>query len=164
MLDDFGAILHNRVLIMALLGTGLAQAAKPWVSLLLNGKFNWHSLIETGGMPSSHAAMVTALATGVGLQEGWATSSFAIACVFAIIVMYDAAGVRWAASEQARVLNRLTEGSFEQDDHPAKLPLKEMLGHRPLEVFVGSLLGVTIALITEQILLSIAPLTAFFFL
>lgn len=163
MLDDFGAILHNRVLIMALLGSGLAQASKPWIGLLLNGKLNWHSLIETGGMPSSHAAMVTALATGVGLQEGWASSSFAIAAVFAIIVMYDAAGVRWAASEQARVLNRLTDGTFAEDDHPAKLPLKEMLGHRPLEVLVGSMGGVTVALFTEQILRSTAPLAAFFF-
>lgn len=162
MLEDFGAILHNRVLIMALLGSGLAQAAKPCIGLLLNGKLNWHSLIETGGMPSSHASTVTALATGVGLQDGWGSSSFAIAAVFAIIVMYDATGVRWAASEQARVLNRLTDGTFAEGDRPAQLPLKEMLGHQPLEVFVGSLVGVTIALLTEQILRSTA-LAGFFF-
>jgi uncharacterized protein len=162
MLDDFGAILHNRVLLMALLGSGLAQAAKPWIGLLLNGKLNWHTLVETGGMPSSHASMVTALASGVGLEAGWESSSFAIAAVFAIIVMYDAAGVRWAASEQARVLNRLTDGAFSEEEQPAKLPLKEMLGHRPLEVLVGSIVGVTVALLTEQILRS-TTLAGFFF-
>jgi len=95
-------------------------------------------------MPSSHSAFVSALATGVGQTEGWASPVTALAVVFALIVMYDAAGVRLAASKQAITLNKIidelfAEGEFKQER------LKELLGHTPFEVIIGALLGISIS-------------------
>jgi acid phosphatase family membrane protein YuiD len=95
-------------------------------------------LFETGGMPSSHSALVSALATGIGRTQGWDTPQFAIATVFAFIVMYDAAGIRRAAGKQAKVLNQIMVEVFEEEQDP----LKELLGHTPAQVVAGSVLGV----------------------
>jgi acid phosphatase family membrane protein YuiD len=94
-------------------------------------------------MPSSHSAFVSALATGVGLTDGWASTSFALALVFSLIVMYDAAGVRLAASKQATILNKMMQEFFdEREFHHERL--KELIGHTPVEVIVGALLGIFI--------------------
>ena len=94
-------------------------------------------------MPSSHSAFVTSLATGVGLTEGFDSTLFALAAVFALIVMYDAAGVRRAAGKQARVLNAIIEDLNRRELHPERL--RELLGHTPVEVLAGALLGILIA-------------------
>jgi uncharacterized protein len=144
-MQDFGDILHNQVLLVALTACLLAQTLKVPVELLKNGKVNLRSLVETGGMPSAHSAFVTALAVGVGQQLGWASPDFALAVVFAVIVMYDAAGVRQAAGKQARVLNQIIDEFFEGDHQLTEARLKELLGHTPVQVIVGSMLGVAIA-------------------
>lgn len=95
-------------------------------------------------MPSSHSAFVTSLATGVGLVEGSDSTLFALAAVFALIVMYDAAGVRRAAGKQARVLNAIIEDLNRRELHPERL--RELLGHTPVEVVAGALLGVLVAI------------------
>ena len=103
--------------------------------------------VTTGGMPSAHSALVGALATSVGLTMGWSSPDFAIACLFAIIVMYDAAGVRQAAGKQARILNQLIDELFQEEHNLNEERLKELLGHTPFQVLVGLSLGISIAMV-----------------
>jgi hypothetical protein len=126
-------LMANHVLWVALLASVLAQAIKLILAYVRSGKLNLRVLVETGGMPSSHAALVTALSVGVGLEEGWDSLLFAATMVFALVVMYDAAGIRQAAGKQARVLNRLMEEWFEEKgaDRFQEPYLRELLGHTP---------------------------------
>ena len=144
-MQDFADILDNRVLIVALVSCLVAQVLKVIVELAKNRKLNIRALVETGGMPSAHSALVAALATGVGQTVGWATPEFAIAFIFAIIVMYDAAGVRQAAGKQARILNQIIDEVLHEQYEFTEARLKELLGHTPVQVFVGSALGVAIS-------------------
>lgn len=144
-MHDFGNILDNSVLLVAAIACLIAQASKLVVELIKNRKVNLRILVTTGGMPSAHSALVTALATGVGQTVGWASPEFAIATVFAIIVMYDAAGVRQAAGKQARILNQMIDELFREHQAFTEDRLKELLGHTPFQVIVGSALGVTVS-------------------
>lgn len=144
-MQDFGHILDNSVLLVAVIACLLAQASKLVVELIKNGKVTVRTLVTTGGMPSAHSALVTSLATGVGQTSGWASPEFAIATIFAIIVMYDAAGVRQAAGKQARILNQMIDELFSERHEFNEDRLKELLGHTPFQVIVGSVLGVTIS-------------------
>lgn len=144
-MQDFGNILNNHVLLVALLACLIAQLAKIVVEFAKNGKVNVRVLVTTGGMPSAHSALVTSLAAGVGQTIGWASPDFAIAAIFAIIVMYDAAGVRQAAGKQARILNQIIDELFREHPTFNEDRLKELLGHTPFQVIVGSVLGVTVA-------------------
>ncbi|KKJ01595.1 divergent PAP2 family protein [Prochlorothrix hollandica] len=147
-MQDLSAIVHNQVLVTALVACFFAQFLKLVVEVVRHQKLNFHVLIETGGMPSSHSALVAALATGVGQTVGWSSTEFAVSTIFAIIVMYDAAGVRWAAGQQARILNQMLEGQAAQQAPEEQMErLKEMLGHTRLEVFVGSAVGVAVSLV-----------------
>lgn len=145
-MHDFPAILDNHILVVSLLACLLAQLLKLIVEIIRHGKATFRTLVTTGGMPSAHSALVTALATGIGQTAGWASGEFAIAFVFAVIVMYDAAGVRQAAGKQARILNQIVDELF-SGDH-AKFNeerLKELLGHTPFQVIVGSALGIAVS-------------------
>ena len=144
-MQDFGDIIYNQVLLVALLACLIAQLSKLVIELAKNRKFNFRVLVTTGGMPSAHSALVTALATGVGQTIGWATPEFAIATIFAIIVMYDAAGVRQAAGKQARILNQMIDELFQEDSKFSEDRLKELLGHTPVQVIAGSILGVIVS-------------------
>ena len=144
-MQDFGDIIDNSVLLVAVVACLIAQASKLVIELIKNRKLNLSVLVTTGGMPSSHSALVTALATGVGQTSGWASPELAIATVFAIIVMYDAAGVRQAAGKQARILNQMIDELFGEHHEFNEDRLKELLGHTPFQVIVGSALGVTIS-------------------
>ncbi|HPT82449.1 MAG TPA: divergent PAP2 family protein [Limnochordia bacterium] len=141
---NLGLITDNRVLMASFLAWALAQLLKIVSWAVTRGKLNFRRLVEPGGMPSSHSAFVTSLATGIGLTEGFDSTIFALAAVFALIVMYDAAGVRRAAGKQARVLNAIIEDLNRRELHPERL--RELLGHTPVEVVAGALLGVLIAL------------------
>lgn len=145
MMPDLGHILNNRALLVSLSACFIAQAIKLVVDLVINKKLNVRSLVTTGGMPSSHSALVTALATEVGQQTGWESPDFAIATIFAIIVMYDAAGVRQAAGKQARILNQIIDELFQEKPEFNEDRLKELLGHTPFQVIVGLLLGIAIS-------------------
>ena len=144
-MQDFGKILDNHVLMVALLACLIAQMSKIIVELVRHGKVSLRVLTTTGGMPSAHSALVTCLAAGVGQTVGWASPEFAIATIFAIIVMYDAAGVRQAAGKQARILNQMIDELFREHPTFSEDRLKELLGHTPFQVIVGSILGVTIS-------------------
>ncbi|AFZ23884.1 hypothetical protein Cylst_1606 [Cylindrospermum stagnale PCC 7417] len=143
-MQDIGSILDNRVLLVALVACFIAQGLKLVVEIVKNRKLNVRVLVTTGGMPSAHSALVTALAAGVGQTIGWASPDFALATVFAIIVMYDAAGVRQAAGKQARILNQMIDELFDEKHEFSQDRLKELLGHTPVQVIAGSALGVTI--------------------
>ena len=144
-MQDIGDILDNSVLLVAVIACLIAQASKLVVELVKNRKLNIRALVTTGGMPSAHSALVTALATGIGQTAGWASSEFAIATIFAIIVMYDAAGVRQAAGKQARIVNQIIDELFSDKHEFNQDRLKELLGHTPFQVIVGSMLGITIS-------------------
>ena len=144
-MQDFGHILDNRVLLVALLACLIAQILKLVIHLIQHGKVTVRVLVETGGMPSAHSALVASLAAGVGQTVGWASPEFALATIFAIIVMYDAAGVRQAAGKQARILNQIIDELFREHPTFNEDRLKELLGHTPFQVIVGSALGITIS-------------------
>jgi acid phosphatase family membrane protein YuiD len=134
-------LLHNKVLWIALSASLVAQLIKVGIETVRRRTLRLQVFFETGGMPSSHSALVSALATGVGMTQGWDSSLFAIACVFAVIVMYDATGIRRAAGQQAQVLNQIVVEVFE--DAPPD-PLKELLGHTPVQVLVGAIVGIVL--------------------
>ncbi|WP_287127713.1 divergent PAP2 family protein [Candidatus Cyanaurora vandensis] len=134
-------VFENQVLVVALLAGLAAQSIKLVVALVQTGKINLRVLTTSGGMPSSHSALVVALATGVGQTSNWSSNEFAIAAVFAFIVMYDAAGVRRAAGKQARVLNIIIEELFSEKPQFLEERLMELLGHTPVQVFAGAALG-----------------------
>lgn len=139
--------LNNSVLITALTGWFVAQILKVLFVLIWNRKFDIKRMIGSGGMPSSHSAFVVSLAVSIGLVEGFSSTIFAISVCFALVVMYDAAGVRRAAGQQARILNRMVEQWEKGDFSLTDKRLKELLGHSPIEVMAGALLGLMIAII-----------------
>lgn len=139
------AILGNDPLIAAVIAWALAQTSKMLIVLLRERQLQIWYMVSAGGMPSSHSAVVVALATRIGVDEGVGSPMFAIAVVFAGVVLYDAAGIRRAVSIQARILNRMLEEVIELKRFNEKR-LLELLGHTPFEVFVGSLLGLLVAL------------------
>ena len=137
-------ILDNAVLAWGLAACGLAQLSKLLIELAVHRRFRPAVLIETGGMPSSHSALVTGTAAAAGWQEGFASPVFALASTVAFVVMYDASGVRRAAGFTAERVNALPDTLWVT---PLEKPLKERLGHSRLEVLAGSLLGPAIALL-----------------
>ena len=139
-------IFSNKIIGCALMAWFVAQALKVLIDLLLKRKLNIGRMIGSGGMPSSHSAMVTALAVAVGRTEGAASVLFAICVVLATIVMYDAAGVRRETGEQAKIINQMVENWID-DDTDFGRELKELVGHTPLEVFAGAALGIAIGFI-----------------
>ena len=139
-----GEILANRVLMVSLAAWLLAQVLKMLIYVTHERRLNLRYLASSGGMPSSHSALVTALATAVGITAGPRSALFALALVFAGIVMYDAAGVRQAVSIQARILNRMLDEIVVERAFNEKR-LRELIGHTPIEVLVGALLGFVVA-------------------
>jgi acid phosphatase family membrane protein YuiD len=142
------SVFDNRVLVAAFLAWALAQISKIFYELICQRKLIISRLVSSGGMPSSHSALVTGLATAIGRQQGVTSPIFAIAVVLASIVMYDAAGVRRAVSIQARILNQMIEEAF-QGSPMAEKRLRELIGHTPVQVFVGALLGIGVGLLMK---------------
>lgn len=132
----------------------ITQILKFFFNLIFKRKVDLRLLTTTGGMPSSHAAGVTGLSVAVGLILGFNSIEFGIALGFAFIVMYDAAGVRRAAGKQAACLNKIIMDIYKQDLVEAGGKLKELLGHTPLQVFVGATLGIIYACYIHSLLAS----------
>lgn len=142
----FNELINNNILIAPLLCWAVAQLCKVILFLLKNKKLDLRYMVSGGGMPSSHSALVAGLATAVALVEGVGSVAFGICVVLAFIVMYDAATVRHSVGQQAVVLNRVIKEI--QERRPVKelgRELKELIGHSPLQVFVGGSLGIGIA-------------------
>ncbi len=144
-----GEILGNRILWTAIAADASAQLLKAVFVLLLDRKWSAERLFGSGGMPSSHSAFVSALAAGVGIEEGFGSPLFAMAAVFALIVMYDATSVRRAAGLQAHVLNELVVRlSHVLDEGFKPETLRTLLGHSVPQVVAGLGLGVAAALVS----------------
>lgn len=141
-----GEFRYNQVFWISFTAWFIAQLLKGILCFIKTGKIDFRRFVGAGGMPSSHSAFVSALAYCVGETEGWSAPVTALSLVFAFIVMYDAAGVRLAASRQAVSLNKLVDELFEEGEfHQERL--KEFLGHTPVEVFFGALLGVIVSVL-----------------
>lgn len=126
-----------------------AQIIKCIIYWAIGKPFDFRTLVHTGGMPSSHSALVACLATSVGLIDGFKSMTFAVGLGLAIIVMYDAAGLRQAAGKMAGILNKMADDVYQHRSDYVPVRLRELLGHTPFEVIVGAFLGVTIAYVTH---------------
>ncbi len=126
-------------------GWTVAQTTKMIICLVQNRRLNFRYLVSTGGMPSAHSAMACAVATAIGVTQGFATPLFTLAFCFAAVIMFDAQTVRAAAGKQAQLLNQIVDELF-QEHHLSEVKLKELLGHTRLEVFFGMLTGIVSAL------------------
>lgn len=136
-------IFSNRIILAAALAWAIAQGLKVLLTLIISKKFDSTRVFGSGGMPSSHSAMTCAMLMMVGFTEGFTSSIFALAFCFSGVVMYDAAGVRRSTGKNAAVLNRLidrlaNDGSFDEEH------LKELVGHTPIQVLAGALLGILV--------------------
>ncbi len=145
MLDFFAALGKNKIFLITILAWLVAQSIKVAFGVFREKRFDFKWFVGTGGMPSSHAASVTALATSVGLTFGFNSSLFAVTFIFAFIIMLDAQGVRRSSGRQAEALNRIMEDIYFKRGIKEER-LKELIGHTPFEVLVGSFLGVVVAL------------------
>ncbi|TDT69760.1 hypothetical protein EV215_1295 [Hypnocyclicus thermotrophus] len=150
-----GIIFGNKILDVAFLAAFLAQFYKVISPFLKKEGLKFHRLFETGGMPSSHSSTVTSIATSIAILKGSNSIEFAIATVFGIIVMYDATGIRRAAGKQAGVINKivrnLKNNNFDMKE--MENDLKELLGHEPIEVLVGALLGIAVSFAMKSYIL-----------
>ena len=135
------------ILLIAVAAWAVAQVVKLLISIALYRKFDINYLITGGGMPSSHSALVCATAVSCGISAGFGSTVFAVAAVLAFIVMYDAAHVRRETGEQSKVLNYIMRNWAEYRPEDFERDLKELIGHTPLQVAVGGVLGVAVGLV-----------------
>lgn len=133
------------VIFSALIAAFAAQLLKLIFYFAHSKKINFKILTETGGMPSSHSAFVLALSTSVAIINGYRSIEFAVALGFSLVIMYDAAGLRRSAGKMATVLNKIVDDIYAHKPHTTER-LIELLGHTPLEVIMGGLLGIVLAL------------------
>jgi len=142
---EVAELFQNRVLGTALLAWILAQVLKVLIASAVTRTIAVSRVFGSGGMPSSHAAFVMSLSLSIGFETGFDSAVFALSAVFAMVVMYDAAGVRRAAGKQAKLLNSIVMHWIGEGKPPDYEQLKELLGHTPVEVFAGAVLGAMIA-------------------
>lgn len=140
-------LLHNLPLVAAFLGWLLAQLLKPFSAFARTKKWDWSVLRESGGMPSSHSAAVGGLTAGIALTEGFGSPLFALSMVLAAVVMYDACHVRREAGEHGRVLNYMMEHWGKPTLMDVEYTFQEILGHTNLQVVLGCVLGVAVAVV-----------------
>lgn len=151
------AIFQNIPLLAALFGIFFAQFIKIPVTFFLTGKLDWKLITSTGSMPSSHSAAVSSLTTAIAYESGLDSPLFAASAIFAVIVMFDATGIRYQAGQQAVIINQLridfqtffqeAKGWQQKDEEQKIQELKTLLGHKPSEVFAGAVTGILIPVI-----------------
>lgn len=157
------AILQNTPLLAALFSIFFAQFVKIPIHFLVTRKVDWNLFTSTGGMPSSHSAAVTSLCTAIAFETGLDSNLFAVATVFAVIVMFDATGVRFQAGQQAIIINQMrvdfqtfvnqTKDWGHKKSEEKLEELKTLLGHKPIEVFMGALTGILISVVIYTVIL-----------
>ena len=159
-MDFLNELLHNPILLTSAGAWAFAQVIKTIIDFAFSGKFSAERLVGSGGMPSCHSATVCSLATITLLVHGASSTEFAITAMLAIIVMYDARGVRRETGTQAVIINEIMEYLSHPNDNRYKNPefsqqkLKELIGHTPLQVVCGAVLGVCCALFSYFFILS----------
>ncbi|MFV0519113.1 MAG: divergent PAP2 family protein [Lachnospirales bacterium] len=134
----------NTVLSIAIISWALAQFLKILICLIQYKKFDIGLMLSSGGMPSSHSSIVTSTACAIGFENGFSSTIFALAVVISLVVMYDASGVRRQAGLHAELLNNIVK-KIEAHDLDVTEDLKVLLGHTPIQVFAGALLGILVA-------------------
>ena len=140
-------LLENTTFFVVFFGWAFSCILKGFLVWYKDKKLDLTRFLGTGGMPSSHSTVVTCLATCVGIKSGFDSTEFVVCCVLALVVMYDASGIRRAAGQQAKIINMIIDAWNERDPHEKQNRLKELLGHTPLEVCAGAILGVLIAVL-----------------
>lgn len=140
-------LLSNNIIIVSIASWAIAQIIKMILDVITTGEIDWEIMVASGGMPSSHSSFVCALATSVGIKNGFDSSLFAMCFVLAVVVMYDAAGVRRAAGFHAVIINKIMAGLNIKDEK-----LKELLGHTPIQVGAGAILGIIVAFVGNILL------------
>ena len=145
-MNDLQKVITNKYIYVPLIVWFCVQTFKVIHDLITTKKFNFKRIMGAGGMPSSHSAVVTCLSAMIGKNIGFETPMFAMSLIFAMVVMYDAAGVRRAAGKQARLLNKIVETPG-LSSVQVQEKLVEVLGHTPLQVFVGAFIGITVGLL-----------------
>lgn len=142
-MNFYTQILNNKVLLACFTAWFTAQLLKIIITFFSSKKIDLTRFVGSGGMPSSHTSFVMALSTSIGRLHGWDSAVFAVSLCFAFVVMYDAAGVRRAAGNQAKILNIIIE-DLAHNKPLANERLKELIGHTPKEVLAGAILGILI--------------------
>lgn len=158
------SLLQNTPLLAALFAIFFAQFVKIPIHFLLTKKLDWKLMTSTGGMPSSHSAAVTALTTAIAYEAGLDSPLFAVSAIFAVIVMFDATGIRYQAGQQALIINQMrldfqtfvteVKGWQQKDGQQKILELKTLLGHKPSEVFAGAVTGIVISIIIYSVIVT----------
>lgn len=143
-MEFFSQLFSNKILWTSIFACFLAQFIKIFTGK--EKRIEFSRIVMSGGMPSSHSSFVTSLSTLVGLERGFDSLEFSICVVFALIVMYDASGVRRAVGKQAAILNKIVQ-DVQHRKHIEHETLKELVGHTPKEVILGALLGIIVALL-----------------
>ena len=143
----FGMLTGNAVIDCGLLAWFLAQLIKVILDLALLGKMEWQRFFSSGGMPSSHSALVVAATTAIGMRDGFGGTVFALAVILSAVVMYDACNVRRSAGDTARLVNKLLEHMEKLTAEDLAGNLREVMGHTPLQVLMGALLGMGVGLL-----------------
>jgi acid phosphatase family membrane protein YuiD len=147
-LQEFIDFLKHPAFIATLIAWFAPQGFKVLTAIFTERRINFRRFVEMGGMPSAHSSTVSCLATCIGLIEGFSSSIFILSLTMALIIMYDAAGLRRAAGEQAEVLNRVLDDLY-RDKRMKQTRLREFLGHTPIEVIIGAAVGIAIAIIVN---------------
>lgn len=144
-MEYINQLFTNEYLMIAIVSWFIAQAIKVILTLIKDKHLDFTRLFGSGGMPSSHASFTVSLATAIGFKTSFNSIEFALAAAFAIVVMYDATGVRRSAGEQAKILNKIVDSMRHEKFTQTGEKLKELLGHTPFEVFWGAVLGIAVA-------------------
>ncbi len=145
----FKELLSNKIFFTVFLAWLFSCVIKGLLVCARDKKLDMTRFMGPGGMPSSHSTIVTCLATCIGIHDGFDSTNFVICCALALVVMYDASGIRRAAGQQAKIINMIVDAWNESDPLKKQQRLKEILGHTPLEVFAGASLGVIFALVSN---------------
>lgn len=146
MKEVFAQIIKNKIFMTTLFAWIVAQTIKVTIGVIRQRRFDFRWFVGTGGLPSSHTAGAACLATAIGLEYGFNSGYFALAASFAIVVMFDAQGVRRSTGKQAQILNKIMEDIYWQG-RVQENRLRELVGHTPFEVIMGFLLGIAIAVL-----------------
>lgn len=141
--------LNNEVFFTVFLAWLFSCVLKGILVCIREKRLDMTRFMGPGGMPSSHSTIVTCLATCIGIHDGFDSTAFVICCALALVVMYDASGIRRAAGQQARMINMIVDAWNASDPLEKQMRLKELLGHTPLEVFAGATLGIVFALVAH---------------
>ncbi|MBO5364827.1 MAG: divergent PAP2 family protein [Clostridia bacterium] len=151
-MEYFGQFLSNKVFFVVLFAWIFSCVLKGFLVWVKDRKLDMTRFMGPGGMPSSHSTIVTSLATCIGIKMGFDSPVVVVCCAFALVVMYDASGIRRAAGQQAKMINMIIDAWEETDPVEKQIRLKELLGHTPLEVLAGALLGVFIAVLAAVLI------------